>query len=154
MRTVKIAPLVFLVSVTAAAASKPKPILLKLTLQPISEKYCRLSASTQGLVLQVKPRYLNSSGNSLTIQSIKRSGTLLVGRTAEEMEKGLFELQPNGDDFEMPPPQVASSVSLKHGESFDATQTVRLTVTREGQGSQWQASVGTHYIQLENEVTL
>src|SRR5882762_8696961 len=128
MRTVKIAPLVFLVSVTAAAASKPKPILLKLTLQPISEKYCRLSASTQGLVLQVKPRYLNSSGNSLTIQSIKRSGTLLVGRTAEEMEKGIFELQPNGDDFEMPPPQVASSFFIETGNSYIYTLSLHVAL--------------------------
>ena len=56
----------------------------------MSTGHCQLEPSTQGLELRVELRFINSSDESLTIQDIGWPGLVLVARTANDIEKGVF----------------------------------------------------------------
>lgn len=147
-----IASLIFLLITTAVAG--PKTLApLTMRMQVVGTEHCQLGPSTQGLELQVKLLFVNRSDESLTIQDIGWPGLVLVAKTASDIEKGTFEIESHGEDFEFHPPQNRRAIPLRPGESYATKQTVALTVAQ-GTRSGLQVEPGAHYLQVGDEVTL
>jgi len=147
--------LILLMTVGPTSATGARVLPLRLTLEVIGERNCHLSASTQGLELKVKLKFVNSGDKTLTIQDIGWPGLVLVAKTRDEMEKGILEVRSNGEDFDLHRAQNQNPISLQPGNSFETINTVSLTVARRGTASSGlDVTPGTHYLQVGNAVTI
>ena len=124
---------------------------LELRLRVVSEEHCQFTPDAQGQKLRVMLTFVNSSGRQLVIEEIVGFNRIVVARTLEDIEKGVYELDSELEQFEPGPPKNSSPITLKPGGSIETMDALTLVVVRKkgaGPLSEDEVEAGTHYLQI------
>ncbi len=155
-----IGSLVAVLAANVSGSANEKSVPLNLRLEVVSEKQCQFTPIVQAMKIHARLKFVNSGRNKLAIQEIGQLYLIRVAKKQRDMERGIYEVDSEFEQFEPSPPKNASAFTLKSGSTFDTMETVYISVAQKEETSAANNQIGDvvepgmHYLQIGEVVRL